>query len=140
MPICTPTTLARSRTGPSSFAGARRGLSVGCLLLCACLGCRRAEPPAAEKAPPATVVWKTASLNALEEWTELVGTTVPVPDHSARVSAAVEGRVISVLGESNGKPLAEGQRVEKGTVLAQLDPSITQANLAKAEADRGVLR
>jgi RND family efflux transporter MFP subunit len=132
--------LARSRTGPSSFAGARRGLSVGCLLLCACLGCRRAEPPAAEKAPPATVVWKTASLNALEEWTELVGTTVPVPDHSARVSAAVEGRVISVLGESNGKPLAEGQRVEKGTVLAQLDPSITQANLAKAEADRDVLR
>jgi RND family efflux transporter MFP subunit len=109
-------------------------------VLSPCLGCHRAEPPGAEKAPPATVVWKTASLNALEEWTELVGTTVPLPDHVARVSAAVEGKVVSVFGEVDGKPVVEGQRVEKGTVLAQLDTTITQANLAKAEAARDVLR
>jgi membrane fusion protein (multidrug efflux system) len=111
-----------------------------CLVLSLSLGCHRAEPPGPEKAPPATVVWKTASLNALEEWTELVGTTVPLPDHVARVSAAVEGKVVSVFGEVDGKPVVEGQRVEKGAVLAQLDPTITQANLAKAEAARDVLR
>jgi RND family efflux transporter MFP subunit len=111
-----------------------------CLALLLSPGCHRAEPPAAEKVPPATVKWEAPLVGALEEWTELVGTTVPLPDHTARVSAAVEGRVVSIFGEAGGKPVVEGQRVEKGTVLAQLDTSITQANLAKAEAARDVLR
>jgi RND family efflux transporter MFP subunit len=123
-----------------SVAVRRACLLACCLGLSLCLGCHRAEPPGPEKAPPATVVWKTASLNALEEWTELVGTTVPLPDHVARVSAAVEGKVVSVFGTVDGKPVVEGQRVEKGAVLAQLDTTITQANLAKAEAARDVLR
>ena len=110
------------------------------LALALCLGCQRGGQPPAEKAPPATVVWKTASATRLEEWSELVGTTVPLPDHVARVSAAVEGRVVSVFGEADGKPVVEGQRVEKGTVLAQLDTSVTQANLARTEAARDVLR
>lgn len=118
----------------------RAGPAVCLVLLFFCLGCQRAAPPGPEKAPPAPVVWKTASLNSLEEWTELVGTTTPVPGRVARVSAAVEGRVVSVFGDAGGKGVVEGQRVEKGTVLAQLDTSITQANLAKAEAAREVLR
>jgi RND family efflux transporter MFP subunit len=115
-------------------------IGVGLLLLSFGFGCQRAAPPSAEKAPPAPVKWATASLNSLEEWTELVGTTVPVPGRVARVSAAFEGRVVSVYGDVGAKGVTEGQRVEKGTVLAQLDPSITQANLAKAEAAREVLR
>src|SRR6516164_8544002 len=87
-------------------------------------GCRRAEPPAEEKAPPATVKWHTPSVTALEEWTELVGTTVPLPDRIARVSAPVEGRVVALLGDANGAPLVEGQRVEKGAVLVRLDDTI----------------
>ncbi len=113
---------------------------VGCLALLTALGCQRTATPPPEKNPPATVVWKTASVNLLEEWTELVGTTTPLPDHVARVTAAAEGRVVSVFGDADGKAVVEGQRVEKGTVLAQLDTSVTQANLAKAEAAREVLR
>jgi len=47
--------------------------------------------------------------------------------------------VVSVLGDSGSKPVAEGQQLDKGTVLVQLDPSVAQANLAKAEATRDVL-
>jgi RND family efflux transporter MFP subunit len=102
-------------------------------------GCQRITPPP-EKTPPAVVVWKTASNSFIEEWTELLGTTTPLPDHVARVSAAADGRVVSVFTDAEGKPIVEGQRVEKGTVLAQLDTTVTQANLASAEAARDVLR
>jgi RND family efflux transporter MFP subunit len=103
------------------------------------LGCGRAIPPE-EKAPPATVKWESASQNALEEWTELVGTTIPLPDRYARVSAAVEGKVRTVLTGADGKPVAEGQRVEKGSVVVQLDDTIMKANLAKLEANQDVLQ
>ena len=124
----------------SGATGSKTGTTALLMMLSLCVGCQRSAPPPPEKAPPATVKWEGPALNSLEEWTELVGTTVPVPDHLARVSAAVEGRVMSVFGDVGGKPIAEGQRVEKGTVLAQLDPGVTQANLAKAEAAREVLR
>jgi membrane fusion protein (multidrug efflux system) len=45
-----------------------------------------------------------------------------------------------VFSDAGGKPVAEGQRVEKGTVLVQLDPTIVQAALAKAEAAQEVLK
>src|SRR5262249_24569598 len=135
----------RARALPSKNAGTfSLGRFTRCVCLCGLLlglgaGCRESEPAAAEKVPPATVKWEGPSALALEEWTELVGTTVPLPDRVARVSAPVEGRVVSLLGEAGGKPVVEGQRVEKGTVLVQLDASIVQANLAKAEAARDVL-
>jgi RND family efflux transporter MFP subunit len=111
------------------------------LLLASCpAGCNRAAPAADERVPPATVVWKTASENALKEWTELVGTTMPLPDRVARVTAPVEGRVLSVLGGAGGKPVVEGQHVEKGTVLVQLDATIIKANLAKVEAAQEVIK
>jgi RND family efflux transporter MFP subunit len=116
-----------------------RRLSLG-LLLCLSLGCARPAPPGEEKAPPATVKWAVASQNALEEWTELIGTTVPLPDREAHVSAPVGGQVVSVLGAAGGKPVAEGQRVEKDTVLVQLDTSVLQANLAKVQAGEDVIR
>jgi RND family efflux transporter MFP subunit len=104
------------------------------------LGCGGPAKPAEEKAPPATVKWQGPSLNNLEEWTELIGTTVPLPDRVARVTAPVEGRVLSVLGDAGAKPIVEGERVQAGAVLVQLDPSLIQANLAKAEASQEVLR
>jgi RND family efflux transporter MFP subunit len=103
------------------------------------LGCGRAVP-GEEKAPPATVKWETASTNALEEWTELAGATIPLPDRYARVSAAVEGKVRTVLTGADGKPVAEGQHVEKGAVLVQLDDSIMRANIAKLEASQDVTK
>jgi RND family efflux transporter MFP subunit len=135
---------ARATSAKTQAAMLSAGRSSRYVVLCCLLGlspgCHRPEPAAPEKAPPATVKWAVPSTIALEEWTELVGTTVPLPDRAARVSAAAEGRVVSVLGEAGGKPVVEGQRIEKGTVLVQLDTSIVQANLAKAEAARDVLR
>ncbi len=110
------------------------------LLVAAALGCGRAAPPPEEKAPPATVKWEAPAQAALEEWTELIGTTVPVPDRVARVTAPVEGRVLSVFGVPGSSPITEGQRVEKGTPLVQLDPTVVQAALAKSEAVLEVLR
>src|SRR5438067_764294 len=124
----------RPRRVESAFGRALAGL-----LLCAA-GCAKPAPPAEEKAPPATVKWEGPVRGALEEWTELLGTTIPLPDRVARVTAPVEGRIQSVLGAAGGKPLAEGQRVEAGTVLVQLDPTVVQANLAKAEAAQEVLK
>lgn len=101
-------------------------------------GCQRA-PVAEEKPPPSTVKWESASQLALEEWTELVGTTMPLPDRIARVTAPVESQVVSVLTGADGKPIAEGQHVAKGTVLCKLDDTLIRANLAKLEATLAVL-
>jgi membrane fusion protein (multidrug efflux system) len=112
----------------------------GACLLAVALGCKAAAPPAEEKAPPATVKWEGPVQGALEEWTELIGTTTPAPDRVARVTAPVEGRVQSVFSDAGGQPVAEGQRVEKGTVLVRLDPTVVEASLAKAEAAQEVLK
>jgi RND family efflux transporter MFP subunit len=103
-------------------------------------GCGRSSAPEPEKSPPATVKWEEPLKVALEEWTELVGTTTPSPDRVARVTAPVEGRVLSIFGESAKPPLVEGQRVEKGTPLVQLDSTLVEAALAKGEAALNVLR
>jgi RND family efflux transporter MFP subunit len=86
------------------------------------------------------VKWEGPVRGALEEWTELFGTTVPMPDRVARVTAPVEGRVRAVFSDAGGKPVAEGQRVERGTVLVQLDPTVVGAALAKADAAQEVLK
>jgi membrane fusion protein (multidrug efflux system) len=104
------------------------------LVISLLVGCNRSAAPPEEKPPPATVKWEAPLQSALEEWTELVGTTAPLPDRIARVSASVEGRVASILGDSNGKPIVEGQRIEKGTVIVQLDETIIQKSLEKAQA------
>jgi RND family efflux transporter MFP subunit len=110
------------------------------------LGCKRATPPEPEKTPPAPVKWEEARNVFLKEWTELVGTTQPLPDHAARVTAPVAGRVIAVLphgpsspSSQGSKPIVEGQPVEAGDVLIRLDATAIQANLAKAEAAKAVL-
>jgi RND family efflux transporter MFP subunit len=102
------------------------------------LGCKRAAPEE-EKAPPATVKWEGALQSALEEWTELIGTTMPLPDRVARVTAPVQGQVITMLIGPDGKQVAEGQQIAKGTVLVQLDDTDIKASLAKLEATLDLL-
>jgi RND family efflux transporter MFP subunit len=75
----------------------------------------------------------------LEEWTELVGTTQPLPDHAARVTAPVEGWVLSVLQNAAGKPVAEGQPVQKGDVLVRLDATVLLASRDKAVSAKKIL-
>src|SRR4051794_37554049 len=107
------TTATRPRPPRAAFCG----LALACLPL----GCHRPAAPAEEKVPPAPVKWEAARRLFLEEWTELVGTTLPLPDRAARVTAPVEGRVVSLLQGSAGKSVAEGQQLQAGDVLARLD-------------------
>src|SRR4051812_47040142 len=103
------------------------------------LGCSRAAKPPEEKVPPAPVKWEAARQLFLEEWTELVGTTLPLPDRAARVTAPVEGRVVSLLLDAGGRAVAEGQAVKEGDVLARLDATVPQAARDKAASAKKVL-
>jgi membrane fusion protein, multidrug efflux system len=111
----------------------------GLLLTSVSLGCGRETKPE-EKPPPAPVKWIEARQLFIEEWTEMVGTTQPSPDRLAHVSAAVEGHVVSVLQDADGKPIIEGQRVKKGDVLVRLDDSVARANRDKVAADLDELK
>jgi RND family efflux transporter MFP subunit len=104
------------------------------------LGCGPAAPAEEEKTPPAPVKWMEARQLFIAEWTEIIGTTQPLPDRSARVSAAAEGHVVSVLQDAAGRPISEGQRVKKGDVLVRLYDQIARNARDKAAADLEVLR
>jgi RND family efflux transporter MFP subunit len=84
----------------------------------------------------------------LEEWTEILGTTQPLPERAARITAAVEGQVVLVLPEAKATPEAppgpkppkskqpvEGQPVSKGDVIVQLDDGVVRANRDKLRAN-----
>jgi RND family efflux transporter MFP subunit len=105
------------------------GLLVALMVLV--VGCKKADPPAGEEEHAAPVKWEAAEKADLEEWTELLGVTQPLPNHVAHISAAVGGYVLSVLPSENGKTVVEGQRVEKGQVLVQLDDRVLRANREK---------
>src|ERR1700722_6788985 len=97
-----------------------------------------AAPP--EEPPPAPVKWMEARQFFVEEWTEALGTTMPLPQHVARITAPLEGRVLSVLQGANSKTMIEGQHVKKGDVIVQLDASLLKANRDKVEAGQDELR
>jgi multidrug efflux system membrane fusion protein len=103
------------------------------LLACLPLGCGR-KPAPEEAKPPAPVKWMEARQLFPEEWTELLGTTQPLPGRAARITAPVEGEVVSVLQGPNGKTVVEGQEVKKGDVIARLDASLVKANRDKLKA------
>lgn len=109
------------------------------ILLCFAVGCNSAAKPPEEKVPPAPVKWEAARQLFLEEWTELVGMTQQLPDHSARVTAPVDGRVLSVLEGAAGIPIVEGQEVKGGDVLTRLDDTILRIQRDKAASAKKVL-
>src|SRR5438034_10088532 len=96
------------------------------LLACLTLGCSQAPAPPEEEKHPAPVKAVAPEMKALAEWTELIGSTQPLPDRAARLTASVEGRINSVLGD--GK-LKEGQKVEAEQVIVQPAASVGQATL-----------
>ena len=98
------------------------------------LGC--GSPPAAEEEPPpAPVEVVRARQEMLDEWMPFDGTTQPLPGRQARITAAVQGTVRSVLPVGGRNPaVAEGARVHAGQVLVQLDDRIARENLAQAKA------
>jgi RND family efflux transporter MFP subunit len=68
------------------------------------------------------------------EWTELIGATQPLPGNAARITAPVEGHVLSVLTDDEGRPLREGQTVAKGQVVVRLDDRVARAQRDKVLA------
>jgi RND family efflux transporter MFP subunit len=96
-------------------------------------GCARVAAPEEEEHPAPVEAVAPRAL-ALGGWTEILGTTQPVPLHAARITAAVEGRVQTLLQDAKGKPLAEGQAVQAGDVIVQLDATVARANRDKVEA------
>lgn len=98
------------------------------------VGCQGGKPPAEEETPEAPVRAEPARKMPLGGWTDLLGTTQPLPKRSARISAAVEGHVLSVLGDGKGTSVIEGQQVEAGQAIVQLDDRVPRANRAKLQA------
>ncbi len=76
--------------------------------------------------------WEPASSAVLEQWTELVGVTQPLPGNSARITAPIDGRIVSLLQKADGSPLHEGDEVAKGQEIAHLDDRIPRLNRDKA--------
>jgi RND family efflux transporter MFP subunit len=114
----------------------RSRLAGGLLACFASFGCagKQAAPP--EILPPAPVQLATTQEVVIGEWTELPGATQPLPNRAARITAAVEGRVEWLLQDpaaKNGKPITEGQLVEKGQVIGKLDDRLVRATLEKLE-------
>lgn len=98
------------------------------------LGCAQ-KPPAEETAPPAPVQAVNPRSLVLAQWADLDGTTQPLPQHAARVSAPVQGVVRSVLTGEDGKPIHEGQLVHADDVIVQLDTRLVEADRARAQAN-----
>lgn len=118
-------------TSPTTLR--RFTLLVG-LLLAVTPGCHKPAAPEEDEHHKAPVQAEPAKSMPLAEWTDLLGTTIPLPNHSARVSAAVEGHVRSVFGNGTGEPVVEGQKVKKGDVIVQMDDRVPRANLTKLQA------
>ena len=94
------------------------------------------KPAAAdEPLPIAPVKWMAAAMGSFSKsGRKVVGTTIPLPGQSARLTARVEGQIVSVLDGAKGKPAVEGQTVHKGDIIVQLDANLAKGHLAKAEA------
>ena len=103
------------------------------LTVVALAGCGGPKPPPEEE-PKAPVKWEPASRVVLEEWMELVGTTQPLPGCFARITAPIDGRIVSLLQKADGKPLREGDAVAEGEVIVRLDDRIPRLNRDKAQS------
>src|SRR5262249_14437454 len=108
------------------------------LLTCVAPGCGQPAIPPEEKPPPATVKWEGPLQSNLEEWTQLVGTTMPLPDRVARITAPIEGRVTWLPTSGQDTSVGEGTQVPAGAVLRKLDSTVSEATLAKLKAAQEV--
>jgi RND family efflux transporter MFP subunit len=96
-------------------------------------GCKGKSAPPVEEHPEAPVQAQSAKKILMGEWTDLFGSTQPLPNRSARVSTAVEGHVLSVLGDGKGTTVVEGQQVKANQVIVRLDDRVLRANRAKLQ-------
>jgi membrane fusion protein, multidrug efflux system len=107
-----------------------------CLLLTLAVGCGRDTASPHEETHPAQVKAQKVQRATLNQWTNLFGTSRPLVNHEAAISAAVEGRVLAILPQHDGQSVTEGQQIKAGQVIVQLDDRIARANRDKADKQR----
>jgi RND family efflux transporter MFP subunit len=107
------------------------------LLALAPLACARHEEETKSTTPPAQVKAAALKRAALTQWTPpLPGTSMPLPNHMASISAVVEGKVKFILPAFTGEAAHEGKEIKPDDVIIQLDDTIAQANRAKLAAQK----
>jgi RND family efflux transporter MFP subunit len=94
-------------------------------------GCSSGPGPEKKEEPIAPVKVVPVKDETLAERTELLGTTLPLPNRIARVGSPLGGQVLKVL-VGPGSDVAEGDWVKAGQPLVQLDDRIAKANRDKA--------
>ena len=102
-------------------------LSALFLVCCAVSGCGTKEVPATEEAMAVKVA--TAKRELISDRIDLIGIVKPEPDHSARITAAVQGLIQSVVPKV-------GDWVKPGETVAQLQTSL---QLAQRKQTHGAL-
>ena len=99
--------------------------AVGALTIAACLALPLASVAQDAKQPPVAVEAARVAATPLSDQVTAVGTLLS--DEAVTISSEIAGRLSKINFE-------EGQRVEKGAALFDLDDSVYRAQLADAEA------
>lgn len=105
---------------------------LGLFLCCLIAGCARTAP-APEEPAIAPVQEQSPRLLTLAAWTDLLGTTQPLPNQVARVASAVEGVVLPFAETDKAPAAGEGQRVKAGDVILRLDTRLIDERRKQAE-------
>ena len=98
------------------------GLATGVVLVLRRQAAAKSEAPSPP--PPVTVTVATARAGDLGVYLEAIGTVTPV--YTSSITSQVTGLVVAVH-------YTEGQRVEKGSALIDIDPRPFQATLLQAQ-------
>lgn len=102
-------------------------LAVTALVMFA-IGCKKAAPAEEESAKPLVQVSvEKAKAGDLEDTLAVTGSVSPLPDHEAKITPQVPGKIAKVYVQS-------GTVVRKGQVLASLQPGATPGQLKQAAA------
>ena len=80
------------------------------------------------------VAFRTAKVARGEMLISIDATGTLEPEEVIDVGAQVAGQILSFGKDADGKTVDYGSHVEAGTVLAEIDPSLYQAQYAEASA------
>jgi RND family efflux transporter MFP subunit len=110
----------------------RHAALIGFLLCCLNAGCSRTAPTPDEPAV-ALVQEQSPLLLTKPEWTDLLGTTQPLPNRIARVTAVIEGLVLPFAESEKAPAAVEGQQLKAGDIVLRLDTRLIEQRQKQAD-------